>query len=128
MPRAGAYRLLGDVTGNGIADKLDLAQFRAANNSSSGNSAYVANLDADNSGTIDQIDLAQFRARNNSSVFPSTPGATHMLISAPTPNPGSLLAPVPVIAQEPLAVLASSPPSQELWEMGLSDPFGKEFS
>ena len=56
------YRLFGDATGNGIVDQLDLAQFRSANNSSLGNSGYVAYLDADNSGVIDQIDLGQFRA------------------------------------------------------------------
>ena len=57
----GLFRLFGDATGNGIVDQLDLAQFRTANNSSSGSAAYIAYLDADNSGTIDQIDLAQFR-------------------------------------------------------------------
>ena len=63
------FRLFGDTDGSGIVDQLDLAQFRSANNSSSGSSAYLAYLDADNSGTIDQLDLAQFRARNNSSIF-----------------------------------------------------------
>ena len=63
------FRNFGDATGDGIIDQLDLGQFRAANNSSSPDPAYVAFLDADNSGTIDQIDLGQFRGRNNSSVF-----------------------------------------------------------
>ena len=85
----GLYRLFGDVTGNGIVDQLDLAQFRAANNSSLGNPAYLGYLDADNTGTIDQIDLAQFRQRNNSSVFPTTPGPTLLVVPASTPpSPG----------------------------------------
>ena len=65
----GLYRLFGDATGNGIVDQLDLAQFRSANNSSSGSAAYIAYLDADNSGTIDQIDLGQFRAATTAAFF-----------------------------------------------------------
>jgi hypothetical protein len=68
-PTTTLFRLFGDTDGSGIVDQLDLAQFRSANNSSSGSSAYLAYLDADNNGTIDQFDLAQFRARNNSSIF-----------------------------------------------------------
>ena len=111
------YRLFGDATGNGVADQLDLAQFRAANNSSIGNPAYVPYLDADNSGAIDQIDLGQFRQRNNSSVFPMTPGGTPLAVPAAPPfsppsgpMPSALAAPLPstmrLLGAEPVATLA----------------------
>jgi autotransporter-associated beta strand protein len=63
------YRLFGDATGDGIVDQIDLGQFRATNNSSVPDPAYIAFLDANNDTHIDQIDLGQFRQRNNGSVF-----------------------------------------------------------
>jgi hypothetical protein len=88
-------------------DQLDLAQFRSANNSSLGNSVYVAYLDADNSGVIDQIDLGQFRSRNNSNVFPTTPSVggpdlMHAPGGAPVPQAPaveqSIAAPLSLVA------------------------------
>jgi hypothetical protein len=99
------FRLFGDATGNGIVDQLDLAQFRAANNSSVGNPAYVDFLDADNSGIIDQIDLGQFRARNNASVFPTTPGATPHMAPTPPPSLTRTAVPAPVGAWAPITAL-----------------------
>jgi photosystem II stability/assembly factor-like uncharacterized protein len=63
------YRLFGDVTGDGVVDLSDLTAFRNAYNTSIGNLAYLAYLDADNSGTIDLTDLTQFRNRYNASVY-----------------------------------------------------------
>jgi len=63
------YRLYGDANGDGIVEQLDLGQFRAANNTTSPDPAYLAFLDANNDTHIDQIDLGQFRTRNNTSVF-----------------------------------------------------------
>jgi predicted outer membrane repeat protein len=107
------YRLFGDADGNGIADQLDLGQFRAADNSVLSNAAYVAFLDADNSGTIDQLDLGQFRTRNNSSVFPLTPGPTRTeapaLTLAPVIGPAPVGVPFPV--NSPLSIALPAPAS-----------------
>ena len=56
-------RLFGDSNGDGVLDQVDLAQFRAANNSSSGDAAYSSAFDVDGNGVIDQFDLGQFRRK-----------------------------------------------------------------
>jgi hypothetical protein len=63
------FRLFGDVNGDGVVNQVDLGIFRAANNSTYLDPAYIAFLDANYNGSIDQIDLGEFRARNNTTVF-----------------------------------------------------------
>ena len=61
---------------SGAVDQVDLAQFRAAlnssydpNNPNDPNNPYRIYLDANDNGTEDQLDLGQFRGRMNFDVF-----------------------------------------------------------
>ncbi len=56
-------RLFGDSDGDGGVDTLDLARFRQALGSASGQAPYNAALDFDGDGSIDTLDLARFRQR-----------------------------------------------------------------
>jgi hypothetical protein len=114
----GLYRLFGDTNGDGVVDQVDLGQFRAANNSSVSDPAYIASLDADNSGTIDQVDLGQLRQRNNSSVFDDNMPliVTQAVPAAPALSPVQTIVPaiLPTPTAAPLSVVPASVGSQQI--------------
>jgi hypothetical protein len=55
------FRLYGDVNGDATVNGLDLALFRTAFGTSSGNPNYVWYLDQNGDGAINGLDLASFR-------------------------------------------------------------------
>ncbi|HTK74452.1 MAG TPA: Ig-like domain-containing protein [Gemmataceae bacterium] len=57
------FRLFGDVNGDKAVNGLDLAAFRGAFGSVSGDAGYASVLDFNGDGTINGTDLAQFRSR-----------------------------------------------------------------
>lgn len=57
------FRLFGDVDGNGVVDVRDLAVFRTAYNTRSGQAGYLWYLDFNGDGRIDLTDYSSFLAR-----------------------------------------------------------------
>jgi hypothetical protein len=64
------YRLYGDVNGDRAVNGLDLATFRTAFGTSTGNPNYVDYLDFNGDGAINGLDLADFRTRFGTTLAP----------------------------------------------------------
>lgn len=64
------YRLFGDINGDRAVTGLDLAAFRTAFGSSTGNPNYVDALDFNGDGVINGLDLPEFRNRFGTSLAP----------------------------------------------------------